>query len=141
MTMRRPAGPTAVRSCGPERPRGPRLLVLQGSGNQVRWTLLAANGRPLARSLRAFPGDDALAAGLRELLADRNALRFTLTQPGGGREWVWTAHLPSRRSDSGHQQPVAQSARGYLRSDQCRRGAVGFRDALDAVNAAWPKSR
>ncbi|MEZ0069093.1 hypothetical protein ABIA32_005136 [Streptacidiphilus sp. MAP12-20] len=129
---------TPVREQEARLPRRPRLVAVRGAGAQVSWTLLAANGRPLARSTGLFAGDDELAAALRELLADRRELRFGLTQPGGSREWGWTAYLPARRSGSRERQPVARSARGYLRMDQCRRGAAGFTAALDLVNESWP---
>ncbi|SEL03529.1 hypothetical protein SAMN05414137_10579 [Streptacidiphilus jiangxiensis] len=116
----------------------PRVVTVRGTGAQMTWTLLAANGRPLATSAHLFAGAEELAAALRELHADRRELRFGLMQPPSGRAWHWTAYLPARRSDSQQRQAVARSARGYLRMDQCRRGAEGFTAALELVNIAWP---
>ncbi|NUR61668.1 MAG: hypothetical protein HOV87_23865, partial [Catenulispora sp.] len=50
------------------------LVVRAVEGGELSWVLLAANGRPLARSAAAFRSAEALAAAWRELVADRAAL-------------------------------------------------------------------
>lgn len=118
----------------------PAALVVWTAGGaagaaSLTWVLLAANGRPLARSAAAFRTDEALAAAWRELVADRAALSIRLGRDGGT-DWWWTATLPVRSvggPGAGGPPPgvaVARSARGYQRSDQCRSGASGFLHAL-----------
>jgi hypothetical protein len=108
------------------------LVVRTAGGGDLTWVLLAANGRPLARSASAFRSDDALAAAWRELVADRDALSIRLGRVGDGVDWWWTATLPARSTGGGPAAGVvvARSARGYLRPDQCRGGASGFLNAL-----------
>ncbi|GAA1970691.1 hypothetical protein GCM10009838_32330 [Catenulispora subtropica] len=110
-------------------------MVRAAEGGDLTWVLLAANGRPLARSAAAFRTDEALAAAWRELVADRAALNIRLGRDGTGPDWWWTATLPARSVGAGVGTAtagvvVARSARGYLRPDQCRGGASGFISAL-----------
>jgi hypothetical protein len=111
------------------------LMVRAARGGDLSWVLLAANGRPLARSASVFRSDKALAAAWRELVADRAVLNIRLGRDGDGPDWWWTATLPARSTrrsatGAGAGVVVARSARGYLRPDQCRGGASGFVTAL-----------
>ncbi|MFJ5229041.1 hypothetical protein ACIQBJ_03980 [Kitasatospora sp. NPDC088391] len=121
----------------PETGRGPRLVPLRGPDGRAGWSLVAANGRRLAVSVRAYRSDRELAYGVGELLAERAVLRFVLSQRED-RLWVWTAHLPPRttRPGAGGGEAVARSARGYLRRDQCRQSVVGFQQAVEHVRRA-----
>jgi hypothetical protein len=112
----------------------PRLVRAQGPDGRVRWSLVAANGRPLATSVQWYRSDDDLVSAVGELLAERAVLRYALGQEGG-RMWVWTAHLPVRttRPGAGEGDPIARSARGYLRRDQCRQSMDGFRAGVEQV--------
>ncbi|MDH6112045.1 hypothetical protein P3T36_004978 [Kitasatospora sp. MAP12-15] len=114
--------------------RGPRLLAVQGSDRRVGWSLAAGNGRQLAVSARMYRGEVELATALRELMIERAALRYALTQDAA-RAWRWSAFLPPRstRPGSGVEEPVARSARGYLRRDQCRQGLESFRAGLHSL--------
>ncbi|MDH6579937.1 hypothetical protein [Kitasatospora sp. MAP5-34] len=119
--------------------RLPRLLAMRGTGALVGWSLAAANGRRLACSVTLYRSEPELAAALGELRADRHALRCSVLQEQG-RSWSWRAHLPARRSagPGGAGEPIARSARSYLRQDQCRKGLDGFLAALDLLPAeAW----
>ncbi|MGF1430144.1 hypothetical protein [Kitasatospora sp. LaBMicrA B282] len=119
-----------------ERPaaRGPRLLAVQGGGRLVGWSLAAGNGRQLAVSARLYRSEPELVAALRELLIERASLRYAFSQDAT-RAWCWSAYLPPRttRADPAGEDPVARSARGYLRRDQCRQGVAGFRAGLNAL--------
>jgi hypothetical protein len=68
------------------------------------------------------------------LLIERASLRFAFSQDPS-RAWGWAAFLPPRstRRDPAGEEPVARSARGYLRRDQCRQGVVGFRAGLQSL--------
>ncbi|WP_157536397.1 hypothetical protein [Kitasatospora mediocidica] len=114
--------------------RGPRLLAVQGADRRVGWALAAGNGRQLAVSARMYRGESELSSALRELLIERAALRYALTQDQT-RSWRWSAFLPPRstRPGPGAEEPVARSARGYLRRDQCRQGLESFRSGLQAL--------
>ncbi|MEV4615007.1 hypothetical protein AB0K43_20780 [Kitasatospora sp. NPDC049258] len=114
--------------------RRPRLLATQGADGTVGWTLSAANGRRLACSARPYRAEEELLSSLRELLVERAALRYQLAQ-GGPHLWVWTACLPVRSTRPGAEgpEPIARSARGYLRRDQCRQGIESFRAALQQL--------
>jgi len=120
--------------------RRPRLLAwYAGSGGREDaggpgsgWSLLAGNGREFARSASTYGTEKELGSALRELWADRRALRYQLVK-SGGRYWSWTAYLPSRRSGVRDGELIAVSARTYLRQDQCRAGMAGFPDALERV--------
>ncbi|MGK4583973.1 hypothetical protein [Kitasatospora sp. HPMI-4] len=115
--------------------RRPRLLALQGPDHTVGWALCAANGRQLATAARRYRGERELRAALRELLMERAALRYTLNQDER-RLWMWAAYLPLRSTRPGADDapPVARSARGYLRRDQCRRGMETFRTSLQQID-------
>jgi len=106
------------------------LVVRSARGGDLTWVLLAANGRPLARSVSAFRSDEALSAAWRELVADREVLSIRLGREGDGPDWWWTATLPARSTGPATGVVAARSARGYLRPDQCRGGASGFINAL-----------
>jgi hypothetical protein len=114
--------------------RGPRLLAVQGAGRLVGWSLAAGNGRQLAVSGRLYRSEHELVAALRELLIERASLRYAFGQDAG-RAWSWSAYLPPRttRPAPVTEEPVARSARGYLRRDQCRQGVVSFRAGLNAL--------
>lgn len=112
--------------------RGPRLLAVQGADRRVGWSLAAGNGRQLAVSARMYRGESELAIALRELMIERAALRYALTQDPA-RAWRWSAFLPPRSTRPGVEEPVARSARGYLRRDQCRQGLESFRVGLQAL--------
>jgi hypothetical protein len=107
-------------------------VVRPGEDGELTWVLLAANGRPLARSAGAYRSGEALDAAWRELVADRDALSIRLGRDGDGPDWWWSAALPARVTGAGAGPGVvvARSARGYLRPDQCRGGATGFLNAL-----------
>ncbi|MGA5817144.1 hypothetical protein ACPC54_04685 [Kitasatospora sp. NPDC094028] len=107
--------------------RGPRLLIVPAADRCVGWTLRAANGRPLGVGVRTYRSEEELAEAVRELLIERAALRCSMAQ-SEARQWVWSAYLPvrsTRRAAAGAV-PVARSARGYLRRDQCQAGVDGF---------------
>lgn len=106
------------------------LMVRSARGGDLTWVLLAANGRPLARSATAFRTDEALSAAWRELVADREVLAIRLGRDRDAPDWWWTAALPARSTGPAAGVVVARSARGYLRPDQCRSGASGFVNAL-----------
>ncbi|GAA2066376.1 hypothetical protein GCM10009839_92710 [Catenulispora yoronensis] len=117
------------------------LVVRAADGGDLTWVLMAANGRPLARSAGAYRSDEALTAAWRELVADRADLSIRLSRDGPGPDWWWTATLPARSTGrvgrvgrlgrvGAAGLVVARSARGYLRPDQCRGGASGFVSAL-----------
>jgi hypothetical protein len=113
------------------------LVVRAADRGDLTWILMAANGRPLARSAAAFRSSEALAAAWRELVAERAELSIRLARDGAGPDWWWSATLPVRGAAAvrGTRVPgtgvvVARSARGYLRPDQCRGGASGFVSAL-----------
>lgn len=105
-------------------------MVRAGGDGELTWVLLAANGRPLARSAAAYRSEEALDAAWRELVADREALSIRLGRGDPG--WWWSAALPVRVTGTGMSAGVvvARSARGYLRPDQCRGNASGFLNAL-----------
>ncbi|KJK59262.1 hypothetical protein [Saccharothrix sp. ST-888] len=115
--------------------RRPRLLALQGSDGTVGWALSAANGRQLATGALSYRGDTELRAAIRELLMERAALRY-LQHQDRRRLWVWAAYLPLRSTRPSAQDtvPVARSARGYLRRDQCRQGMDTFRASLHQLD-------
>ncbi|GAB2741052.1 hypothetical protein [Kitasatospora kifunensis] len=120
----------------PRRPvgRGPRLLAVQGAGRLVGWSLAAGNGRQLAMSARLYRSESELVSALRELLIERASLRYAFVQDRS-RAWCWSAYLPPRttRPDQAAEEPIARSARGYLRRDQCRQGVESFRSGLNAL--------
>ncbi|MFE9428735.1 hypothetical protein ACFYNO_37970 [Kitasatospora sp. NPDC006697] len=118
----------------PPTSRGPRLLAVQGAGRLVGWSLAAGNGRQLAVSARLYRNEAELVAALRELLIERGSLRYAFGQDQS-RAWSWAAFLPPRstRPDPAAEEPVARSARGYLRRDQCRQGVAGFRAGLNSL--------
>jgi hypothetical protein len=119
---------------GAPRSRGPRLLAVQGAGRLVGWSLAAGNGRQLAVSARLYRSEAELVAALRQLLIERASLRYSFGQDAM-RAWSWSAYLPPRstRLDPPNDEPVARSARGYLRRDQCRQGVVSFKTGLNAL--------
>ncbi|MFJ9951495.1 hypothetical protein [Kitasatospora sp. NPDC091207] len=114
--------------------RGPRLLIVPAAERCLGWALRAANGRQLGVGVRTYRSEDELADAVRELIIERAALRCTVGQ-SEARLWVWTAHLPVRstRPGAGEGGPVARSARGYLRRDQCQAGVDGFLAGLQWV--------
>ncbi|MET8622469.1 hypothetical protein ABZW30_01690 [Kitasatospora sp. NPDC004669] len=114
--------------------RGPRLLILPAADHCVGWALRAANGRPLGVGVRVYRNEEELTDAVRELLIERAALRCSVAQ-SEGRQWVWSAYLPVRstRPGSPGALPVARSARGYLRRDQCQAGVEGFLAGLQWV--------
>ncbi|MEU6972079.1 hypothetical protein AB0A71_31035 [Kitasatospora aureofaciens] len=107
--------------------RGPRLLIVPAADRCLTWTLRAANGRPLGVGVRTYRSEEELVEAVRELIIERAALRCSTAQ-SEGRQWVWSAYLPVRSTRPGAAPtvPVARSARGYLRRDQCQAGAEGF---------------
>ncbi|MFF4384113.1 hypothetical protein [Kitasatospora sp. NPDC001547] len=107
--------------------RGPRLLIVPAADRCLGWALRAANGRPLGVGVRTYRNEEELAEAVRELLIERAALRCSVGQ-SEGRQWAWTAYLPVRSTRPGAADavPVARSARGYLRRDQCQAGVEGF---------------
>ncbi|PYC76886.1 hypothetical protein C7C46_21070 [Streptomyces tateyamensis] len=119
---------------GAARSRGPRLLAVQGTGRLVGWSMAAGNGRQLAVSARLYRSEAELVIALRELLIERASLRYAFGQDAA-RAWGWSAYLPPRstRADPQSEEPVARSARGYLRRDQCRQGVVSFKAGLSAL--------
>ncbi|WP_344445868.1 hypothetical protein [Kitasatospora nipponensis] len=104
---------------------------MQGTGRLVGWSLAAGNGRQLAVSTRLYRSEAELVQALRELLIERASLRYAFTQDRS-RAWCWSAYLPPRTTRPGPaaEEPVARSARGYLRRDQCRQGMESFRVGL-----------
>ncbi|MFJ9697166.1 hypothetical protein [Kitasatospora sp. NPDC101183] len=114
--------------------RGPRLLIVPAADRCVSWALRAANGRPLGMGVRTYRSEAELAEAVRELIIERAALRCSLGQ-SEGRQWVWSAYLPVRstRRAASEPSPVARSARGYLRRDQCQAGVEGFLAGLQFV--------
>ncbi|MFG3051036.1 hypothetical protein ACGFZP_08800 [Kitasatospora sp. NPDC048239] len=118
----------------PAEGRGPRLLTLPAADRCLCWALRAANGRQLGVGVRAYRSEAELAEAVRELIIERAALRCTVGQ-SEGRLWVWTAYLPVRstRPGAGEAVPVARSARGYLRRDQCQAGVEGFLAGLQWI--------
>ncbi|KDN86960.1 hypothetical protein [Kitasatospora cheerisanensis] len=119
---------------GAEAGRGPRLVPLRGADGRAGWSLVAANGRRLAAAVRGYRSEHELVSGVAELLAERAALRFVLSQRED-RQWTWTAYLPARstRAGAGGGEAVARSARGYLRRDQCRQSVTGFLQGVEHV--------
>ncbi|MFB7613205.1 hypothetical protein [Kitasatospora sp. NPDC056181] len=115
----------------PAERRGPRLLIVPAPDRRVGWALRAANGRQLGVGVRTYRDEDELVDAVRELVIERAALRCTVGQ-SEARLWGWTAHLPllSTRPGAGEGGPVARSARGYLRRDQCQAGVEGFLSGL-----------
>ncbi|MFI9330541.1 hypothetical protein ACIGZJ_23730 [Kitasatospora sp. NPDC052868] len=116
----------------PAEGRGPRLLTLPAADRCLCWALRAANGRQLGVGVRAYRSEAELAQAVRELIIERAALRCTVGQ-SEGRLWVWTAYLPVRSTRAGEAVPVARSARGYLRRDQCQAGVEGFLAGLQWI--------
>ncbi|MFC1417105.1 hypothetical protein [Streptacidiphilus cavernicola] len=138
--MPQESGYLASDGSGPVRPvRRPRLLAWYGSDAEgdggAGWSLLAANGRELARGAVLYRTDRELGDALRELRADRRALRYLVLQRQG-RSWTWVAHLPGRRSGVREGAAIARSARTYLRQDQCRKGMAGFPAALEQLRGS-----
>ncbi|MFE2107796.1 hypothetical protein ACFXAF_18300 [Kitasatospora sp. NPDC059463] len=128
--------------------RGPRLLTVPVGDRSLSWALRAANGRQLGVGVRTYRGEAELADAVRELIIERTALRCTVGQ-SEARLWVWTAYLPVRTTRPGAEAagPVARSARGYLRRDQCQAGVTGFLAGLQRLGQdlrrsgrddAWP---
>ncbi|MFF8770047.1 hypothetical protein [Kitasatospora sp. NPDC015120] len=129
--------------------RGPRLLTVPVGDRSLSWALRAANGRQLGVGVRTYRGEAELADAVRELIIERAALRCTVGQ-SEARLWVWTAYLPVRTTRPGAAEaagPVARSARGYLRRDQCQAGVTGFLAGLQRLghdlrrsgrDDAWP---
>ncbi|MEU9076260.1 hypothetical protein ACFYUY_29410 [Kitasatospora sp. NPDC004745] len=128
--------------------RGPRLLIVPAPDRCLGWALRAANGRPLGVGVRTYRSEEELAEAVRELLIERAALRCSVVQ-SEGRQWAWSAHLPVRstRRAAVEPAPVARSARGYLRRDQCQAGVEGFLAGLQWLgqesrragrDARWP---
>ncbi|MFC1433127.1 hypothetical protein ACEZDB_21015 [Streptacidiphilus sp. N1-3] len=119
--------------------RRPRLLAWYEPGTErdggVGWSLLAGNGRELARGAGLYRTDRELGEAMRELRADRHALHLLVLQRQG-RFWTWVAHLPGRRSGVREGAAIACSARTYLRQDQCRNGLAGFLAALEQLRPA-----
>ncbi|WP_371480278.1 hypothetical protein [Kitasatospora sp. NBC_00315] len=115
-------------------PRGPRLLTVRGAERGVGWALRAANGRQLAVGARAYRNEEELSEAVRRLLIERAALRCSVGQ-SDGRLWVWTAYLPalSTRPGAADAGPIARSARGYLRRDQCQGGVDSFVAGLQQI--------
>ncbi|MFF2039582.1 hypothetical protein ACFVVX_04080 [Kitasatospora sp. NPDC058170] len=125
----------------PAEGRGPRLLTLPAADRCLCWALRAANGRQLGVGVRAYRSEAELAEAVRELIIERAALRCTVGQ-SEGRLWVWTAYLPVRstRRGAGEAVPVARSARGYLRRDQCQAGVEGFLAGLQWIGQELRRS-
>ncbi|MEU4118280.1 hypothetical protein AB0F71_27775 [Kitasatospora sp. NPDC028055] len=121
--------------------RGPRLLIVPAADRCVGWALRSANGRPLGVGVRTYRSEEELADAVRELIIERAALRCSTVQ-AEGRQWVWSAHLPVRTTRPGAAPavPVARSARGYLRRDQCQAGVEGFLAGLQWVGQEWRRS-
>ncbi|MFC5667393.1 hypothetical protein ACFP3U_31050 [Kitasatospora misakiensis] len=129
--------------------RGPRLLGVPVGDRSLSWALRAANGRQLGVGVRTYRTEAELAEAVRELIIERAALRCTVGQ-SEARLWVWTAYLPvrtTRPGAAGAAGPVARSARGYLRRDQCQAGVAGFLAGLQRLGQesrrpgrddAWP---
>ncbi|MFE6869927.1 hypothetical protein ACFVFS_25640 [Kitasatospora sp. NPDC057692] len=129
--------------------RGPRLLTVPVGDRSLSWALRAANGRQLGVGVRTYRGEAELAEAVRELIIERAALRCAVGQ-SEARLWVWTAYLPVRTTRPGAADaagPVARSARGYLRRDQCQAGVTGFLAGLQRLGQdlrrpgrddAWP---
>ncbi|WUH91321.1 hypothetical protein OG900_15190 [Streptomyces sp. NBC_00433] len=116
--------------------RRPRLLTSHDAAGTVGWSLVAANGRHMACSATRYRDERELASALRELRADRRVLQYAVVQRLG--RWSWTARLPARRAGVREGDPIASSARSYLRQDQCRKGMEGFLRALDDLSPeAW----
>ncbi|MFE2910109.1 hypothetical protein [Kitasatospora indigofera] len=118
----------------PAEARAPRLLTVHGADRGVGWAMRAANGRQLAVGARSYRGEAELSTAIRQLLIERAALRCTVGQ-SEARLWVWTAYLPPRSTRPGAEEaePIARSARGYLRRDQCQGGVDSFLAALQAL--------
>ena len=118
----------------PAEPRGPRLLTVRGAERGVGWALRAANGRQLAVGVRMYRVEDELSDAISQLIIERAALRCAVAQ-SESRLWVWTAYLPPRstRQGAGDAEPIARSARGYLRRDQCRSGVDSFLSGLQQL--------
>ncbi|MFF1795424.1 hypothetical protein ACIF6L_04745 [Kitasatospora sp. NPDC086009] len=114
--------------------RGPRLLIVPAADRCLGWSLRAANGRQLGVGVRTYRSEDELADSVRELIIERAALRCTVGQ-SEARLWVWTAQLPVRSTRPGVVEagPIARSARGYLRRDQCQAGVDGFLAGLQWI--------
>lgn len=116
--------------------RRPRLLTSHDAAGLVGWSLVAANGRHMACSATRYRDEAELVSALRELRADRRVLQYAVAQQLG--RWSWTARLPARRAGVREGEPIASSARSYLRQDQCRKGMEGFLRALDDLSSdAW----
>lgn len=111
-----------------------RLVPTMGADGKVGWSLVAANGRQIAKAGRTYRDEQELKLCIRELLAERAALRFSFAQ-ADSRLWQWTAHLPVRSTRPGvdDARPIARSARGYLRRDQCVQSLHGFRRSVEQV--------
>lgn len=121
--------------------RGPRLLIVPGADRSLSWALRAANGRPLGVGVRTYRSEDELADAVRELIIERAALRCSLGQ-SEGRQWAWAAYLPVRSTRRVTEpSPVARSARGYLRRDQCQAGIEGFLTGLQYVGQELRRGR
>ncbi|WP_194924427.1 hypothetical protein [Catenulispora pinisilvae] len=105
------------------------LMVRTAGDGELTWVLLAANGRPLARSASAYRTDEALAAAWRELVADRAVLSIRLARDGDGPDWWWTATLPARSvGGGGAARPTGGAARAAgSRAAPGTRGAAGSR--------------
>ncbi len=118
----------------PAEARVPRLLTVRSGDTGIHWALRAANGRQLAVGARGYRSDAELSNAVRQLLIERAALRCTVGQ-SDTRLWVWTAYLPPRstRPGGGEAEPIARSARGYLRRDQCRGGVESFLAGLRQI--------
>ncbi|MFB7378287.1 hypothetical protein ACFC26_19070 [Kitasatospora purpeofusca] len=115
--------------------RGPRLLSVPVGDRSLSWALRAANGRQLGVGVRTYRNEQELADAVRELIIERTALRCSVGQ-SEARLWVWTAYLPLRTTRPGAAEaagPVARSARGYLRRDQCQAGVTGFLSGLQRL--------
>ncbi|MEU3571466.1 hypothetical protein AB0E96_24020 [Kitasatospora sp. NPDC036755] len=121
--------------------RGPRLLTVPAADRCLGWVLRAANGRPLGVGVRSYRSEEELAEAVRVLLIERAALRCSVGQ-SEGRQWVWAAYLPVRSTRPGTADavPVARSARGYLRRDQCQAGIEGFLAGLQWVGQELRRS-
>ncbi|MBV6701973.1 hypothetical protein KV557_33535 [Kitasatospora aureofaciens] len=121
--------------------RGPRLLIVPAADRCLGWALRAANGRPLGVGVCTYRNEEELADAVRELLIERAALRCSVGQ-SEGRQWAWAAYLPVRSTRPGAADavPVARSARGYLRRDQCQAGVEGFLAGLQWVGQELRRS-
>lgn len=102
------------------------MRLVAGPANDVRWRLLAGNGRTLGVAPAGLADAAAAEAALREVVAAAASLSASITHPESSVAWTWRALDPSGLA-------VAAGDRNYGRYGTCVASFDRFRRTLGAL--------